>query len=187
MNQLWGLLVLCTFLVSRTCYNGRTGFWWCQVTLVSVAYVLYLASLPLGISSATYTHCLWLELVCLVFLVVSELLRFQMSLWSIDPEILHVRVPRIQAASRILKSWHDQTPKNLCYYDHGCVRTPGSPASSGCWVVGFKASIRNLLRALAKTGRHHFLFIPQRGMSLIQALRTQNIGMSTSSRTTWDT
>jgi hypothetical protein len=30
------LLFQC-FGVSRTCCGGRTGFWWCQVALVSVA------------------------------------------------------------------------------------------------------------------------------------------------------
>ena len=162
-------------MIYRTCYNGRTRLWWCQVNLVSDAYVLDLASLHLGISSATCTQCLWLELVHLVFLVLSELLRVQLSLWSIDPEILHVRVPRSQGASRILKSWHDQTPKNLWSYDHGCIRTPGYPASSGCCVVGCRPSTRNLLRAMAKTGKHQFLLISQRGVSLIPALRTQNM------------
>ena len=36
--------------ISRICYGGRSGCWWCQVTLVSVAYVLMRASchLPSG-------------------------------------------------------------------------------------------------------------------------------------------
>ena len=129
--------------------------------------------LYIWVSSATCTQCLQLELVSLVFLVLLELLRVQMFLWSIDPEILHVRVPRSQGASRILKSWHDQIPKNL--YDHGCIRTPGCPASSGCCVVGCRPSTQNLLRAMAKAGKHRFILISQRGMSLIPALRTQNM------------
>ena len=131
--------------------------------------------LYIWVSSATCTQCLQLELVSLVFLVLLELLRVQMFLWSIDPEILCVRVPRSQGACRILKSWHDQTPKNLWSYDHGCIRTPGSPASSGCCVVGCRPSTRNLLRAMSKTGKHQFILISQRGVSLIPALRTQNM------------
>jgi hypothetical protein len=40
---------------------GEIGFWWCQVTLVSVAYVYKLASHHLNISSATYPCYFWLE------------------------------------------------------------------------------------------------------------------------------
>jgi hypothetical protein len=39
--------------VIPTCYGERIGFWWCQVTFVSIAYVLMLASHHLNISSAT--------------------------------------------------------------------------------------------------------------------------------------
>ena len=49
-----------------------------------------LASGHLVISSATCPRCLWLEPVPPVIMVVSELLRVQLSLWSWDPEILDV-------------------------------------------------------------------------------------------------
>jgi hypothetical protein len=76
--------------VSRTCYGGRIRFWWCQVILVSVAYVLVLASHHVIISSTTCPGYVWLEPVLPVVLVVSELLRVQLFLWSCDPKILGV-------------------------------------------------------------------------------------------------
>jgi hypothetical protein len=42
------------------------------------------------ISSATCSHSIWLEPVLPVILVVSKLLRVQLSLWSCDPESLGV-------------------------------------------------------------------------------------------------
>ena len=57
--------------VSRACCSGRTGFWWCQVGLVSVAYVFALASWHLVISGASWSHCLWLWLVPPASLCVS--------------------------------------------------------------------------------------------------------------------
>jgi hypothetical protein len=46
--------------VSRACCGGRTGFWWYQVALVSVAYVLALASHHLFICGISWSCCLWL-------------------------------------------------------------------------------------------------------------------------------
>jgi hypothetical protein len=88
-----------------TCYGGRVWFWWCQVTLVSVASVLTLASCHLIIWSACCPQYIWLVPVLAVILVQSELLRDQISLWSCD--------------SGILWMW-----------DSGCVRVLGSQASS---------------------------------------------------------
>jgi hypothetical protein len=85
--------------------------------LFFVAYVLALASHHLVISSGTCTHCFWLEPAPPVILVVSELLRVQLSLWSCNPEILGVRSSGSQAASGILKSWCDQAPEILWSYD----------------------------------------------------------------------
>jgi hypothetical protein len=74
--------------------SGRVAFWWCQVTLVFVAYDLMLASRHLIISSAVCPHYIWLEPVLSVILVVSELLRIRLSLWPWD--------------SGTLRSWRDQ-------------------------------------------------------------------------------
>jgi hypothetical protein len=57
--------------VSRTHCGGKTGFWWCQVALVSVAYVLALASCHLVISGVSLSCCLWLWLVSPASLCVS--------------------------------------------------------------------------------------------------------------------
>ena len=43
--------------------GGRTGFWWCQIALVSVANVLALASCHLVICGVSWSCCLWLWLV----------------------------------------------------------------------------------------------------------------------------
>ena len=72
--------------VSRTCYDGRIGYWWCEVTLVSFAYVLMLVPGHLTISSATCWYFVWRDPVLAVILALSEFLRVQMSLWSWDPE-----------------------------------------------------------------------------------------------------
>jgi hypothetical protein len=102
--------------VSRTCYGGRIGCWWCQVTLVSFVYILMLASRHLIISSATCPCYILLDPFLPVILVVSELLRVQLSLWPCDPVILWswnlgcVRAPGSQAASGILRFLCDQDP-----------------------------------------------------------------------------
>ena len=56
---------------SRACCSGRTGFWWCQVGLVSVAYAFALASWHLVISGTSWSHCLGLWLVPPASLCVS--------------------------------------------------------------------------------------------------------------------
>ena len=40
--------------ISSACCGGRTGFWWCQITLVSFAYILALASCHLVISVVSH-------------------------------------------------------------------------------------------------------------------------------------
>ena len=56
---------------SRAHCGRRTGFWWCQIILVSVAYVLALASCHLVISGVSWSCCLWLWLVPPASLCVS--------------------------------------------------------------------------------------------------------------------
>ena len=73
-----------------------------QVNVVSVAYILMLASCHLIISSATYPCYIWLEPVLPVILVVSELLRVQISLWSCDSVILWSCDPEILGVSELL-------------------------------------------------------------------------------------
>jgi hypothetical protein len=48
---------------NQACCGMRTGFWWCQEALVSVAYVLALAFCHLVISGVNWSCCLWLWLV----------------------------------------------------------------------------------------------------------------------------
>jgi len=74
--------------VSRTCCGGRTGFWCWQVKLVSVAYVLKLASYHLVISGVFWPPYLWLEPV----------------LWACDPVILWFCDPVILCVSEYLGS-----------------------------------------------------------------------------------
>jgi hypothetical protein len=128
-----------------TCYGGRIRFWWCQVTLVSVASVLMLASWHLIISTAPCPRYIWLEPVFPVLLVESELLRVWLSLGSYNSGILwswdsgYVRFPGSQSASETLRSWCDQASGILWSCGPGCVRGPGSRTSSGgcgtgCWI-----------------------------------------------------
>jgi hypothetical protein len=136
--------------VSRTCYGGRIGFWCCQVILVSVAYVLMLASCHLIISSATCSCYIWLEPVLSVILVVSELLSVQLSLWSCDlgscgPEILGVS--ELLGVKLPLGPWDPGVTKLLWSCDPEHVREPGSGASSGCCGTGCEVSAQGLLRA----------------------------------------
>jgi hypothetical protein len=49
--------------VSRIRCGGSTGFWWCQVVLVSVSKILMFAFHHLVISGVRCSSCLWLELV----------------------------------------------------------------------------------------------------------------------------
>ena len=89
----------------------RVWFWWCQVTLVSVAYVLMLASCHLIISSACCPQYIWLEYVLPIIPVDSGLLRVQLSLWSF--------------ACGLLWTW-----------DSGCVRVLGSQVPLRPWNTG---------------------------------------------------
>jgi hypothetical protein len=89
---MWILLFRCD-VVSATWYGGRIEFWWCQVTLVSVAYVLILASCHLVIFSATCPGYVWLEPVLLWSWLCqnsseSSCLCEPVILGSWDPEIL---------------------------------------------------------------------------------------------------
>jgi hypothetical protein len=141
-------------------YAGLSMLGWFQVTLVYVAYVLMLASRHLVITSATCPHYIRLEPVLPLILVASELFRVQLSLWSCVSGILwywdagYVRVLGSQPASKTLRSWCDQVLWILGSYDPGCVRAPGSEASSGCYWTGCRVQFQGLLRALAQTGKN---------------------------------
>jgi hypothetical protein len=109
--------------VSRTYYDGSVGFWWCQVTVVSLASVLMFASCHQIFSSAPCPRYIWLEPVTSIIPVESEILRVQLSLWSCDSGILGswdsgcVRVLGSQASSETLRSWWDQAPGILGSWD----------------------------------------------------------------------
>ena len=47
----------------RACSGRKTRFWWCQVALVSIVYVLFLGSCHLVISGFSWFCCLWVWLV----------------------------------------------------------------------------------------------------------------------------
>jgi hypothetical protein len=97
--------------------------WWCQVTVVSVASVLMVASHYLIISSTSSPRYIWLEPVILVIPVESEFRRIQLSLRSCDSGILWcwdsgcVRVLDSQASSETLRSSCDQAPGILESWD----------------------------------------------------------------------
>ena len=92
--------------------GGRIGFWWCHVTLVSVASVLALASCHLIISSVPCPCYIWLEPLFPVIQVEWELLRVQLSLWPCYSGILwtwdpwSVPAPGSQLVSEPLRSWY---------------------------------------------------------------------------------
>ena len=48
--------------ISRACLGGRNGFWWCQIALFPIAYVLSFASHHLVISGASWSYSFWLWL-----------------------------------------------------------------------------------------------------------------------------
>ena len=142
-----------------TCYGGIIWFWWCQVTLIFVTYIVTLASCPLVISSATCPHYIWLEPLPPVILVCinsSESLRSCDSwiLRSWDPG--YFKSPGSQTDSGILWSWCDQAPETLWSCDPVHVIAPGSWASFVCCGTGCRASAQGLLRALAQTGRYQY-------------------------------
>ena len=116
-----------------------------------------LASYHLVISSVTCPHYILLYPFLPVNLVVSELLRVQLSLWFYDSRILWswycgcVRAPGSQAASGTLRSWYDQAPGILGSCEPGPVKVSGSRASSGCCGTVYRVCAQGLLRALAQT------------------------------------
>jgi hypothetical protein len=107
----------------------RTGFWLCQVTLVFVAYVFILATCHLFISSITCPCCLWLDPVLPVILVVSELLRVQLSLWPCHSGMLwswEVHVSELLGVKLRQGFWNPGMTRLLRSYDPGCVKAHGS-------------------------------------------------------------
>jgi hypothetical protein len=129
-----------------------------------------LASCHLVISSATCHRYIWLKPVLPVILVVSELLRVQLSLnpmilGSWDPKILGVsehlgiKLPlRLWDTSVTKLLWSCDPvilyPVILWSSDLGCVRAHGSGTSSGYCETGYRVCAKGLLRALAQTGRN---------------------------------
>jgi hypothetical protein len=69
--------------VSRDFCGDRTGFWWCQVGLVSVADILVLASCHLVISDISWSCFLWLWLDVPNSLCVSTPRRPVLSGWNL--------------------------------------------------------------------------------------------------------
>jgi hypothetical protein len=69
LPALWDMIFLIWILlfgytgVFRTQCRGHTGFWWCQVVLVSVSNILTFAFCHQVISGVRCSGCLWLELV----------------------------------------------------------------------------------------------------------------------------
>lgn len=86
---------------------------------------------------------IWLEPVLTVSLVVSEILRAQLSLWSWESGC--VTVPGSQATSETLRSWWDQAPGILASWHPGCVRVPGIWASSECYETGCRVCAQGKL------------------------------------------
>jgi hypothetical protein len=131
-----------------TCCGGRIGVWWCQVTLVSVTYVLILAfchliiliAICLAISpwslSFLWFWCvktphspvvfvtLWFQ--DSVILGVSEFLGFKLPLEPWDPG-----VTKLLGSCEPVILW-PCGPVILWSCDPGHDRVPGSGASSGC-------------------------------------------------------
>jgi hypothetical protein len=131
--------------VSRAHCVGRIGFWWCQVTLVSIVYVLALASCHLVISGVSWSCCLWLWLVSPASLCVSTPERPVLSrrnlgmdscgTWS-APGYRWKPVPNCSLVPvfwglRVGVSWARNLSRSggpTCA--HRCVCTPGRPALS---------------------------------------------------------
>jgi hypothetical protein len=109
------ILLFWVDVLSRTCYGGRIGFWWCQVTLVSVVFVLMFASCRLIISTFTCPQYIWLEPVLPIALVELEHLRVQLSLWSYDAELLGVS--EFLAVNLSLRPWDPGLIKLLGSWD----------------------------------------------------------------------
>jgi hypothetical protein len=74
------------FVICRACCGGSTGFCWCQVALVSVSYVLALASHHLVFSGVSWSCCLWLWFVPPVSLCVSTPRRPVLSRMNLGME-----------------------------------------------------------------------------------------------------
>jgi hypothetical protein len=120
-----------------SCYSGRVWFWWCQVTLVSIASVLRLASCHLIISSICCPQYIWLEPVLPIIPVDSGLLRVQISLWSFACWLLWTwdsgRV-RVLGSQIPLRPWNTGMTKPFLSWDPvvkypGYVTVPGSSIS----------------------------------------------------------
>jgi hypothetical protein len=138
--------------------------WWCIQDLLW--WENWVLMMPSNLGFCCLPPTIWLSLVLPALdisdqslpippvILVSELLRVQLSLWSYDFEILGswdpgcVRAPQSQAASGTLRSWCDQAPGILWSCDPVDLgRVPGSGAFSGCCGTGCGVSAQGLLRA----------------------------------------
>ena len=138
--------------VYRTCYVGRIMLWWCKLILISVASVFMLPSCHLVISIATCPCYIWLEFVLPVILVMSELLRVQLSLWSCDSGCF--RASGSQVTSGTLRSWCNQAPEILWFCDPMILSMLESLRVGLPLGVGFRVHAQGLLRALAQNGKN---------------------------------
>ena len=152
--------------ISWTCSSERTGFWWCQVSLVSVVYVRMLHSHHLVISIATCPCYLWRELVpsvilfffflfffVFVFVRSPQSLAISMILWFCNLVILSFWVFQRSWNSRCL--WNPEILVWPCSWDPVILgllellwswtfRGPWSRASSGCCGTVCEASAQGL-------------------------------------------
>jgi hypothetical protein len=138
--------------VSTARWGGRTGFWWCQIALVSVAYALALASHYLVISGVSWSFWLWLWLVPPASLSVSTPGRQVLSGRNLGMEScgtgspLGYRKDLVPWCSLVLvfwwlwvgPSWARNLNRNVgLIYAYRCVSTPGRPALSQ-WYLGME-------------------------------------------------
>jgi hypothetical protein len=131
--SIWILLFMCVGVSMAWC-SGKTGFWCCQVALVSVAYVVILASgiwlslVPTGLAvswlSLTLLWTWWCQnswessyLLDPVILDVAELLGLKLPLGAIGM----VGGPEPWVCSR----------SRYKLEETGCVRVASSPGSCG--------------------------------------------------------
>jgi hypothetical protein len=106
-------------------------------------FVLMLASHHLIISTATCLSCLWLEPVPSVILVVPELLRVHLFLWSCDPGCCQSSCESSCLWDTKILVWSSSWDPVIIWswvwlitYDTRSVKAPESRTSSGCCWTG---------------------------------------------------
>ena len=144
--------------VSRTFYGGRVWFWRCQVTLLSVASVITLASCHLIIWSICCPQYIWLEPLLPLVPVDSGLLRHQVSLWSFACGLLWTWdsvCVRVLGSQVPLRPWNTGVTKLLLSLDPEVLRSCGE--SSRDLGVVRRLCVQGDL-ALSRTGRVFWVF-----------------------------